>query len=120
MKKKSQVSVKLPPIGAQYAGRAVQRQQQVMQNPVTRDAATQQITDMINQSGMPPEMFVEIGALAEAAIRDPKKYAAFVDYMVEKRLESREDLKKPDYQLMASMVVIGEVAKTLAAQSQGI
>lgn len=120
MKKKSRVNVKIPPIGAQYAGRAVQRQQQAVKNPVTRDAATKQITDMINQSGMPPEMFVEIGALADAAIRDPQQYSKFVDYMVEKRLESREDLKKPDYQLLASMVVIGEVAKTLVPQTQGI
>lgn len=88
-------------------------------NPVTRDAATQQITQMIQQSGMPPQMFAEIGRLSEAAIQDKKKYKDFVNYMVEKRLETAEDLAKPDYQMLASMAVIGKVAETMApTQSQ--
>jgi hypothetical protein len=118
--KKPQVTVKLPPIGAQHARKAVQQQQQRAANPVTRDAATAKITEMIQNSGMPPEMFVEIGDLASAAIQDPKQYSRFVDYMVQKRLESRADLKKPDYQMLASMAVIGEVARGMTTQPQGI
>lgn len=119
-KSKPRVSFKLPPIGAQYAGQAMTRGQQTVQNPVTRDAATAKITEMIQQSGMPPEMFAEMGRLSEAAIRDPKQYSKFVDYMVSKRLEKAEDLKKPDYQMLASMAVIGKVAETMAPQPQGI
>lgn len=92
----------------------------MVQNPVTRDAATAKITEMIQQSGMPPEMFAEIGRLSEAAIRDPKQYPRFVDYMVSKRLEKAEDIAKPDYQMLASMVVIGKVAETMAPATQGI
>lgn len=120
MSKKSRVSFKLPPLGPQHAKAAVAKQQQAMANPVSRDEATAKITEMIQQSGMPPEMFVEIGQLAEAAIQDPKQYSKFVDYMVSKRLETAEDLKKPDYQMLASMAVIGKVAETLTPQAQGI
>lgn len=113
MSKKSRVSFKLPPLGPQHAKAAVAKQQQVVANPVTRDQATQEITQMIQQSGMPPQMFVEMGRLALAAIENPKLYPKFVDYMVQKQLESAEDLKKPDYQMLASMAVIGKVAESM-------
>jgi hypothetical protein len=35
--------------------------------------------------------------------------------MVDKRLESAEDLKKPDFQMMSTMVVLGKVAEQMAA-----
>lgn len=119
-KSKPRVTFKVPPIGPQYAGQAMTKGQQMVQNPVTRDQATAKITQMIEQSGMPPEMFVEIGRLSEAAIRDPKRYKDFVNYMVTKRLETAEDLKKPDYQMLASMAVIGKVAETMAPAPQGM
>jgi hypothetical protein len=51
--------------------------------------------------------------LAEAALTDKKKYPEFVKYMVSKRLETAEDLKKPDFQMMATMVVLGKVAEQM-------
>lgn len=83
---------------------------------VTREQATAKATEMIQQSGMPPEMFVRIGNLAEAALLDKKKYPDYVKFMVTSKLETEKSLKKPDFQLMASMVVIGKVAQTMVAE----
>jgi hypothetical protein len=116
---KNKVTFKMPPLGKQYANQnkqAMNKQKNNVQNPVTKELATKEITQMIQQSGIPVEMFVEIGQLAEDAINDKKKYQKFVDYMVNKRLETAESLKKPDVQMLASMVVIGKVAQTMDKQ----
>lgn len=106
-------SFKLPPLGAQHAKKIVDKQMAQVQNPVTREMATDKITQVINQSGMPPSMLAKIGKLAEQAIKDKKDYKKFVDFMVKNKLETNETLKKPDYQMLASMVVIGKVAETM-------
>ena len=71
-----------------------------------------QVISVINEAGMPPYILVELGQLAEDAINDKSKkaYKKYVDYMVERGMETREDLKKPDYQFMAMMVAMGKVA----------
>jgi hypothetical protein len=107
------LTYKMPPLGKQYAKQAVNKGMAQVQNPVTKDQVTQQVTEMIQQSGIPPKMFVKIGQLAEAAINDKKKYKNFIDFMVKEKLETAESLKKPDFQMLASMVVIGKVAETL-------
>ena len=111
--KTPKIKVKFPPVGAQYARQGMNKQQQLVENPVTRDQATAEAEKVIQASGMPVEMFVEIGRLAEAALTDKKKYPEFVKYMVSKRLETAEDLKKPDFQMMATMVVLGKVAEQM-------
>lgn len=106
----------MPPLGKQYANQnkqAMNKQKNLVQNPVSKELATQEITQMIQKSGIPPKMFAKIGQLAEAAINDKKKYKNFVDFMVKEKLETQESLKTPDVQMLASMVVIGKVAETL-------
>jgi hypothetical protein len=115
--KTPKIKVNFPKVGAQYAKAGMNRQQQLVQNPVTRDQATAEAEAAIRASGMPVEMFIEIGRLCEAALQDKKKYPAFVKYMVDKRLETAESLKKPDFQTMASMVVLGKVAEQMAASA---
>ena len=107
------VTFKLPPLGPQHAKQAVNKGMQQVQNPVTKEQATEQITKVINESGMPPSMLAKIGKLAEKAIENKKDYKKFVDFMVSKKLETEETLKKPDYQMLASMAVIGKVAETM-------
>ena len=116
MKKK--VTFKLPPLGAQHAKQAINQQQDMTNNPVTKDQATQQITEIINKSKMPPSMLAQIGQLAENAINDKSKYKDFVDFMVSKKMEKREDLKKPDYQMLASIALIGKVAQNMTDNQQ--
>lgn len=103
----------MPPLGAKHAKQQIDKQQQLVNNPVTREQATEQINKVIEQSGIPPSMLAKIGKLAEDAINDKKKYKNFVDFMVKNKLETEESLKKPDVQMLASMVVIGKVAETL-------
>ena len=98
-----------PPLGKQHANKAINK----AQNPVTKQQAEQEITKIVNESGMPPKMFAKMGKLAEAAINDKKKYKDFVDFMVKYKLETKESLKKPDMQMLASLVVIGKVAETM-------
>jgi hypothetical protein len=122
--KTPKVKVKFPKVGAQYARQGMNRQQQVMKNPVTRDQATAESEAAIRNSGMPVEMFVEMGQLAEAALMDKKKYPEFVKYMTDKRLETAESLKKPDFQMLSTLVVLGKVAENMTpsetAQPQGM
>ena len=122
--KTPKVKVKFPRVGAQYARQGMNRQQQVMKNPVTRDQATAESEAAIRNSGMPVEMFVEMGQLAEAALMDKKKYPEFVKYMTDKRLETAESLKKPDFQMLSTLVVLGKVAENMTpaetAQPQGM
>lgn len=110
---KNKVTFKMPPLGAQHAKQSVDKQMAQIQNPVTREQATEQITQVIEKSGIPPKMLAQIGKLAEAAINDKKQYSKFVDFMVKNKLETSESLKKPDFQMLASMAVIGKVAETL-------
>ena len=110
---KNKIKLQLPPLGPQYAKRQMNQQQNIVQNPVSKDEATTKITQMIQQSGIPPKMFVKIGSLCEQAINDPKKYKNLVNFMVKEKLETAESMKKPDYQMLASMVVIGKVAQSL-------
>jgi hypothetical protein len=114
------VTFQLPPLGRQYAQQSINKQQNVAKNPVTKAMASDQIVKMINQSGMPPSMLAHIGQLAEQAINDPKKYPEFVNFMVSKKLETAEELKKPDYQMLGMMVVIGKVAQTMPDNQQKI
>jgi hypothetical protein len=107
------VSFQLPPLGKQHAKQAMNKGVQQVQNPVTKEMATEKITQVINQSGMPPSMLAKIGKLAEESIHDKKKYQNFVNFMVQHKLETAESLKKPDFQMLASMAVIGKVAETM-------
>lgn len=114
--KKSKVKVQFPKLGPQYAKQSVARQQNLVKNPVTRDQATEQARAAITQSGIPPSAFVTMGKLAEAAIKDKKKYPAFVKFMVDNGLEKAEDLKKPDVQMMTTLIVLGMVARDMGDQ----
>jgi hypothetical protein len=118
MKKSPKVKVNFPRVGAQYANQAVAKKNAAMTNPVTQDQATAEARQAIESSGMPVEMFVEMGRLAQAAIQDKKKYPEFVKYMTDKRLETAESMKKPDFQMMATLAVLGKVAEDMMSQAQ--
>ncbi len=117
--KKSKVKVQFPQIGDANAKQGVARQQQLVKNPVTRDQATEEARNAIIQSGIPPSAFVTMGKLAEAAIKNKKKYADFVKFMVDNGLEKAEDLKKPDVQMMTTLIVLGMVARDMGDQEVG-
>jgi hypothetical protein len=76
-------------------------------------AATEQITAMIEQGNVPAWAYAEIGRQAEMALMDKSKYPMFVKFMVERGLETEEDLKKPDPQMLAMLATIGKVAETM-------
>jgi len=89
------------------------RTQNLMANPQTREAATEQITQMIAESGVPAWAYAEVGRQAEMALMDKSKYPMFVKFMVQRGLDTEENLKKPDPQMLAMLVTIGKVAETL-------
>lgn len=106
-------TLQVPDFSNIQAKQSVNKQQNIAKNPVTKQMATDKITQMVNQSGIPPSMLAQIGQLAEQAIHDPKKYPQFVNFMVQHKLETAEELKKPDYQMLGMMVVVGKVAQTM-------
>ena len=89
------------------------RTQNLMANPQTREASTQQIVQMIQQSGVPAWAYAEVGRQAEMALMDKSKYPMFVKFMVERGLDTEENLKKPDPQMLAMLATIGKVAETM-------
>jgi hypothetical protein len=111
MKKKSR-QLRIPDFASKTFG-ANKRTQNLMENPQTREASTQQIRDMIEQSNVPAWAYAEIGRQAEMALMDKSKYPMFVKFMVERGLDTEEDLKKPDPQMLAMLATIGKVAETM-------
>lgn len=111
--KKTKPRVQFPRLGS--APDAAPAQDQSVAG-VSRDAATERVTAIIEKSGIPPERFVEMGQLCEAALQDPKQYPAYVKYMVDRRLETAESMAKPDYQMMASQIVMGRVAQEIISK----
>jgi hypothetical protein len=89
------------------------RTQNLMANPQTREASTQQIVKMIEESGVPAWAYAEVGRQAEMALMDKSKYPMFVKFMVERGLDTEENLKKPDPQMLAMLSTIGKVAETM-------
>ena len=87
--------------------------QNLMANPQTREAATEQITQMITESGVPAWAYAEVGRQAEMALMDKSKYPMFVKFMVDRGLDTEENLKKPDPQMLAMLATIGKVAETM-------
>lgn len=74
---------------------------------------TEQVNQVISESGLPPDFLVQAGELAEAAIMDRsgRAYKQFVKFMVERGLETEKSLKKPDYQMLGMLVAMGKVAQ---------
>jgi hypothetical protein len=80
-----------------------------------QDSTAKQLQGLITRSGIDPKVFVQLGQLAEAAIQDPSQYPAFVQFIIQSGLEKDDsELKKMDYQVLASFVVMGKVAASLA------
>ena len=111
MKKKSR-QLRTPNFVSNTFG-ANNRTQNLMANPQTREAATEQITQMITESGVPAWAYAEVGRQAEMALMDKSKYPMFVKFMVDRGLDTEENLKKPDPQLLAMLATIGKVAETM-------
>jgi len=111
MKKKSR-QLRTPDFASKIFG-ASNRTQNLMANPQTREASTQQIVQMIEQSGVPAWAYAEVGRQAEMALMDKSKYPMFVKFMVDRGLDTEENLKKPDPQMLAMLATIGKVAETL-------
>lgn len=80
-----------------------------------QDSTSKQLQGLITRSKIDPQIFVQLGELAQAAINDPSQYPAFVDFIIQSGLEKDDsDLKQMDYQVLASFVVMGKVAQTMA------
>lgn len=84
-------------------------------NQKSQDSTSKQLQGLITRSKIDPQIFVQLGQLAEAAIQDPSQYPAFVEFIIQSGLEKDDsDLKEMDYQVLASFVVMGKVAASLA------
>jgi hypothetical protein len=107
------VKVQFPPLGAQYAKQQTAKAVNTVKNPVTREQAVETARKFIEQTGAPAKDLAKIGKMAEAAIHDKKKYPDFVKYMVDHGIATAEQLKKPNFQVMSTFVVLGKVAEEM-------
>lgn len=91
------------------------------QNPSNDMAqATEAVKQLMAQTKMPASMLVHLGKLAEHAIHNPKEYNKFVDFAVKNKLDSKEQLQKPDYQMLGMMATMGRIAQNMAEQTQPV
>jgi len=87
-------------------------------NQKSQESTSKQLQTLITRSKIDPQVFMQLGQLAEAAIQDASQYPAFVQFIIESGLEKDDsDLKEMDYQVLASFVVMGKVAETM---TQGV
>jgi hypothetical protein len=80
-----------------------------------QESTSKQIQGLITRSKIDPQVFVQLGQLAEAAIQDKNQYPAFVKFIIDSGLEKDDsDLKEMDYQVLASFAVMGKVAQGMS------
>lgn len=83
-------------------------------NQKSQDSTSKQLQTLITRSKIDPQVFMQLGQLAEAAIQDSSQYPALVQFIIESGLEKDDsDLKQMDYQVLASFVVMGKVAQMM-------
>jgi hypothetical protein len=111
--KKVKVNVQFPKLGAQYAQQQTNKAVAATKNPISREQATETARKLIAETGAPPKEIAEIGRRAEAALKNKTKYPEFVKYMVDKGIATAEQLKKPNFQILSTMVVLGKVAEEM-------
>ena len=72
--------------------------------------AQQQIRDILVQENLPAEVLVEVGEWAQRVIQNPATFPEFQDWLRSRGLGDDDIPQEPDYQELASMVAMGNVA----------
>lgn len=81
----------------------------------------QYVMGVVQQSGVSPEVFVELGKMAEQVIKDKSLYPQFVNQAISSGIASPDDFSQNvDYSAIASMVAIGRVCQSMGQPMAGM
>jgi len=76
--------------------------------------ASQKLQQVIQSSGVNPEIIVNLGKLAHSAVKDKALYPMFVKQLVDyKLIEPGEMSQKIDYSALSFFVALGKVAEKM-------
>jgi hypothetical protein len=85
--------------------------------PEQGQQARQEILKLVQEANLPAEVLVEIGQWAEKVIAQPKLFPEFQTWLKSKGLDDSDIPTEPDYQELASMIMIGNVAQDLVTEA---
>lgn len=78
------------------------------------DASKQIVMKAVVDSGIPPEIYVQIGQLAEDVLRNRSLYPQFANEMIKLGLADRENFSNQvDYQILIPIIAMGQVCKEM-------
>lgn len=78
------------------------------------DASKQVVMQTVRESGVPPEIYVQMGQMAEEVLRNRSLYPQFADEMIKLGIADREDFSNQvDYQILISIIAMGQVCKEM-------
>ena len=77
----------------------------------------EEIKKLLKTAGMPPQILIQLGNMAVAAIKDQAMYPVVVDATVKAGLLQPDQVVEGiDYKLLASLATAGKVAKMIEAE----
>ena len=84
------------------------------------ESAKQVVMQTVQDSGIPPQVYVQLGDMAEAVLRDKALYPQFADQMIKIGVADPEDFTgKVDYQILISMIAMGRVCREMIQPQAG-
>lgn len=80
----------------------------------------QYVLSVVQQSGIPPDTFIQLGKIAEQVMMDKKLYPQFVNQAVKLGVADPEDFSgKIDYETIMSMISVGRVCQQMGQPMMG-
>jgi hypothetical protein len=77
----------------------------------------EEIKKLLKSAEMPPQILIQLGNMAMAAIKDQALYPVVVDATVKAGLLNQDQVVEGmDYKLLASLATAGKVAKMIEAE----
>ena len=93
-----------------------QQQPQQQFTPEQGQQARQEILRLVQEANLPAEKLVEIGQWAQQVIENPALFPEFQTWLKSQGLDDNDIPQEPDYQELASMAAIGNVAEDMLAE----
>ena len=82
---------------------------------INQQQAIDYVKQTVQQSGVNPEVYVQLGKLAEQVLTDRNLYPQFVNEAVKAGVADKEDFgQQMDYQSLIAMIAMGRVCQQMA------
>lgn len=83
---------------------------------ISPEMAQEQLLQIVQETGVSPEKFSNIGNLAEQVMKDKNLYPKFVNEMINMGIGTPEEFgNQVNYQALIAMSALGRAAKALGA-----